>query len=167
MRRRLLKIGTGLLTAVWVQNAGGQTATPDRDLLVENAWTRSSTDIGGSAEIYFTLTNTGGKTIDLIGVRTDLASIEALHKTNAGSTGVSRMSAAPELRVAPGATVMLEPGGWHVMLIDLEKPLVEGDTLLLRLRFYDGDDLTVEVPILAADATGPLDSAPPGTVTSD
>lgn len=167
MRRRLLKIGTGLLTAVWVQNAGGQTATPDRDLLVENAWTRSSTDIGGSAEIYFTLTNTGGKTIDLIDVRTDLASIEALHKTNTGSTGVSRMSAAPELRVAPGATVMLEPGGWHVMLIDLEKPLVEGDTLLLRLRFYDGDDLTVEVPILAADATGPQDSAPPGTVTSD
>ena len=150
-----MKIGTGLLAAVWVQTAGGQTTTPDRDLLVQNALTRSSTDIGGSAEIYFTLTNTSGKTIDLIGVRTDLASTEALHKTNAGSNGVSRMSAVPELRVAPGATVILEPGGWHVTLIDLEKSLVEGDTRSLRLKFYDGGDVTVKVLILARNE-GPM-----------
>ena len=65
------------------------------------------------------------------------------------------MSAAPELRVAPGETLKLEPGGMHVMLIDVETPLVEGDTLPLRLKFYDGDDITVDVPILAADASGP------------
>lgn len=167
MRNGLLKIGTGVLTAVWVQTASGQTATPDRDLLIENAWTRASTDIGGSAEVYFTLTNTGGKMIDLIGVRTDLASIETLHKTVVGSNGTPRMSAAPELRVAPGASVTLEPGGLHVMLIDLEKPLVEGATLSLRLTFYDGDDLTIEVPILGAEATGPQDTATAATVPSD
>lgn len=41
------------------------------------------------------------------------------------------------------------------MLIDVETPLVEGETLPLRLKFYDGDDITVGVPILAADARGP------------
>ena len=167
MRNRLLKIGTGVLTAIWVQTASGQTATPDRDLLVENAWTRASTDMGGSAEVYFTLTNTGEKMIDLIGVRTDLASIETLHKTVVGSNGTRRMSAAPELRVAPGAAVTLEPGGPHVMLIDLEKPLIEGATLSLRLTFYDGDDLTIEVPILGAGATGPQDTATATTAPSD
>lgn len=163
----LLKIGTGVLTAVWVQAANGQTATPDRDLLIENAWTRANADVGGSAEVYFTLTNTGGKTVDLIGVRTDLASIEILHKTFVGSNGAPRMSAVPELRVAPGAAVTLEPGGPHVMLIDLERPLVEGTKLPLRLTFYDGDDLTIEVPILGVDATGPQDTATAAAVPSD
>ena len=167
MWNELLKIGTGVLTAVWVQAASGQTATPDRDLLIENAWTRASTDIGGSAEVYLTLSNTSAKTIDLIGVRTDLASIEILHKTFVGSNGAPRMSAIPELRVEPGASVTLEPGGLHVMLIDLEKPLAEGNTLPLRLTFYDGDDLTIEVPILGADATGPQDTATAAAVPSD
>ena len=163
----LLNIGTGVLTAVWVQAANGQTATPDRDLLIENAWTRANADVGGSAEVYFTLRNTSNRVIDLIGVRTDLASIETLHKMFVGSNGAPRMSAAPELRVAPGDAVILEPGGPHVMLIDLERPLVEGTTLSLLLTFYDGDDLTIEVPILGADATGPQDAATAATAPSD
>ena len=100
-------------------------------------------------------------------MRTDLASIEILHKTFVGSNGAPRMSAIPELRVEPGASVTLEPGGLHVMLIDLEKPLAEGNTLPLRLTFYDGDDLTIEVPILGADATGPQDTATAAAVPSD
>ena len=87
MWNELLKIGTGVLTAVWVQAASGQTATPDRDLLIENAWTRASTDIGGSAEVYLTLSNTCAKMIDLIGVRSDVASIETLHKIGTDTTG--------------------------------------------------------------------------------
>ena len=88
-------------------------------------------------------------------MRADRASIEELHKTEFDTTGTARMSAAPELRVAPGETFKLEPGGMHVMLIDVESPLVEGETLPLRLKFYDGDDIIVDVPILAADARGP------------
>ncbi|WP_172623943.1 copper chaperone PCu(A)C [Octadecabacter sp. SW4] len=88
-------------------------------------------------------------------MRADRASIEVLHKTEFDTTGTARMSAAPELRVAPGETFKLEPGGMHVMLIDVESPLVEGETLPLRLKFYDGDDIIVDVPILAADARGP------------
>ena len=161
-----LKIGTGVLTAVWVQAASGQTATPDRDLLIENAWTRAAGELGGAAEVYFTLRNTSEAMIDLIGVRADIASIETLHRTT-GAGETARMSALPELRVKPGASVMLEPGGLHVMLIDLERPLVEGNTLPLRLTFYDGDDLTIEVPILAAAANGPQDTATAAAAPSD
>ena len=159
MWKRLSKIGTCALTAVWVQIAGAQTATPDRDLLIENAWTRAAGELGGAAEVYFALRNTSEAMIDLIVIRADAASIETLHKTSVGSNGATRMSAIPELRVEPDASATLEPGGLHVMLIDLEKPLVEGSTLSLRLTFYDGEGLTIEVPILAADATGPQDTA--------
>ncbi|WP_235952814.1 copper chaperone PCu(A)C [Alterinioella nitratireducens] len=170
MKTNLTGVVTSVMLAFWAIHANAQSAAADGDLVVENAWTRaasasaSASTGNDSASIFFTLRNTGQKTIDLIGVRTDIASIETLHRTNLGVTGVARMSAVPELRVAPGASVTLEPGGMHVMLIGLEAPLVEGATLPLRLTFYDGDDLTVEVPILAADAVGP---AVPDTASSD
>jgi len=131
-----------------VLHANAQQATADGDLAIERPWARATDADNRSAAIYFTLRNTGQATVDEIGVRTDRASIEVLHKTTVDSGGAARMSAAPELKVAPGEMLKLEPGGMHVMLIDVE-------TLPLRLKFYNRDDITVDVPIFAADASGP------------
>ena len=125
--------------------------------MIEAAWTRATTPDSRTAAVYFTISNTGQTRIDLIGVRTDRASIEVLHKTTPDTQGLARMSAEPDLKIEPGDAVSLEPGGLHVMLIDLETPLIEGEILPLRLKFYDGDDLTVDVPILAPNADGPTE----------
>jgi len=155
MKIGLMWVSAGIMLAFPMVHANAQQATADGDLVIERAWTRATDADNRSAAMYFTLRNIGQKTVDVIGVRTDRASIEVLHKTTVDSGGAARMSAAPELKVAPGETLKLEPGGMHVMLIDVEAPLIEGDTLPLRLKFYDGDDITVDVPILAADASGP------------
>ena len=153
--KRWLVTGAVILHATLLPFAAqSQQATLVGDVTVENAWTRATTPDNRTAAVYFTIRNTGQTQIDLIGVRTDRASIETRHSTVEGAQGTTRMSASPELRVAPGATVVLEPGGLHVMLIDLETPLIEGEILPLRLKFYDGDDLAVDVSILAPDAGG-------------
>jgi hypothetical protein len=43
--------------------------------------------------------------------------------------------------------VSLEPGGYHIMLLDLAEPLEDGDTFELTLRFEQAGemDLTVDV----------------------
>ncbi|MGA1062278.1 MAG: copper chaperone PCu(A)C [Ilumatobacteraceae bacterium] len=51
------------------------------------------------------------------------------------------------LDLPAGETVNLEPGGYHVMLIDLAEPLAEGDTFNVTLDFAEADDLTVEVVV--------------------
>ncbi|NKX75735.1 copper chaperone PCu(A)C [Rhodobacteraceae bacterium R_SAG3] len=155
MKIGLMWVSAGIMLAFPMFSANAQQATTSGDLVIERAWTRTTDADNRSAAIYFTLRNVGQATVDLIGMRADRASIEELHKTEFDTTGTARMSAAPELRVAPGETFKLEPGGMHVMLIDVESPLVEGETLPLRLKFYDGDDIIVDVPILAADARGP------------
>ena len=43
------------------------------------------------------------------------------------------------------------------MLMDLLEPLVEGETLPLTLRFYDGEELSIEAPVLGFGARGPED----------
>jgi copper(I)-binding protein len=61
--------------------------------------------------------------------------------------GMMRMRAVDKLALPAGKAVELAPGGYHVMLMDLAKPLQEGDTVPLRLTFEDkaGKRSTVEV----------------------
>lgn len=146
-----------LNAALWPFAAQSQQEAVIGDVTVQAAWTRATTPENRTAAVYFTISNIGKAQIDLIGVRTDRASIETLHQTTIDLNGIARMSAKPEQRIKPGSTIAFEPGGLHVMLIDVEKPLIEGEILPLRLEFYDGDDLTVDVPILALDADGPAE----------
>jgi len=157
MRGSLAPGALFLHATLWPFAAQSQQATSDNDVLVGAAWTRATTPDIRTAAVYFTIRNTGQTQIDLIGVRTDRASIETLHETETDAQGVFRMSAVPELRIDSGDAIALEPGGLHVMLVDLESPLIEGEILPLRLKFYDGDDLRIDVPILAPYADGPAE----------
>ena len=51
------------------------------------------------------------------------------------------------IEVKPGEPTVLKPGGLHVMLIDLKKPLVAGQTFPLRLRFEKAGEIPVEVTV--------------------
>ena len=51
------------------------------------------------------------------------------------------------LDLPAGQIVSLEPGGYHVMLIDLAEPLVEGESFEVTLDFAEAEDLIVEVVV--------------------
>lgn len=44
-------------------------------------------------------------------------------------------------------TVTLQPGGYHVMLLDLAEPLEVGDEIELTLQFENADDMTMTVEV--------------------
>jgi copper(I)-binding protein len=44
-----------------------------------------------------------------------------------------KMRAVPSLDLPAGKAVDLKPGGYHVMLMDLKKPLTAGDTIPITL----------------------------------
>jgi copper(I)-binding protein len=60
---------------------------------------------------------------------------------------VMRMRQVPAIELPAGKTVALQPGGYHVMLMGLKHPVVEGDTVPLTLSFAnrDGSRETVQV----------------------
>jgi copper(I)-binding protein len=68
--------------------------------------------------------------------------------------GMARMRPAGALVVGPKATVTAEPGGLHLMLVDLKSPLVAGTSVPLVLRFQSAGEITVQLQI------EPQDSAP-------
>ena len=71
--------------------------------------------------------------------------------------GIMRMRALPDgLAIAPGQTVKLAPGGYHIMLIGLTKPLALGDHVPARLKFEKAGEVEVSFIVGSppAEATG-------------
>jgi copper(I)-binding protein len=61
--------------------------------------------------------------------------------------GTMTMQQVAEIALPAGETVTLQPGGLHLMLIDLAEPLEIGDTFDLTLDFAEADDVTVSVEV--------------------
>jgi len=114
-------------------DGSGATTGP---LRVREAWVRS-TNVTRAAAMYLSLENRDSVDVHVIGATSPLATHATLHETT-DRQGMSHMAAVPDLRVARGATVTLQPGGLHLMLNDLSRTLTKGDTVPLDLRLSDG-----------------------------
>jgi copper(I)-binding protein len=114
------------------------------DVTVTDAWARPAA-AGQSSAAYFSLANSGGAD-RLVSVAADGAEA-SLHRSSTVD-GVARMRPlADGLPVGSGASVVLRPGGDHVMLMKLQRPLVAGGTTPLRLTFERSGVRTVTASI--------------------
>jgi copper(I)-binding protein len=127
------------------------------DVAIEGAWSRASIGTSRPGVAYMTLQNTGDAPVVVTGLRTELATMPMIHTSVTDAQGVTRMSHMEEVEIAAGETVTLDPGGLHVMLMDLQRPMVEGESFTLSLILADGDEISIEVPILGIAARGPVD----------
>jgi copper(I)-binding protein len=72
-------------------------------------------------------------------------------------TGIARMRPVDKIALpAHKKAIELKPGGLHIMLMGLKKPLKEGDTLTLTLVFKGKSELkqTITVPVMGVGAMG-------------
>lgn len=144
-------LALALLTAAPPAFAGGE------DVVVEDAWSRASIGTSRPGAAYMTLRNTGDEPVVVTGLSTDLAMMPMIHATATDEQGVSRMTHMEELEIPAGEVVALAPGGLHLMLMDLQRPMVEGESFSLTVDFSDGERISVEVPIRGMAARGPAD----------
>jgi len=107
----------------------GAAACPD--LAVEQAWIREAPP-GAMAAAYGKLVNRGKRALIVDGARSADFGGAGLHRTETDDNGISRMREA-QLELAPGASALLEPGGWHLMLFDPARLLKAGDSVSLTL----------------------------------
>ena len=78
-----------------------------------------------------------------------------LHRT-ANDQGVMTMRGLDDgLPIGAQGHVALQPGGDHLMLMGLSKPLRPGDELQAVLEFAHAGQIAVKIPVLPISATGP------------
>lgn len=73
------------------------------------------------------------------------------------SGGMMTMRPLPNgLEIPAGGRIDFKPGGFHLMLMDLKQPLVEGQTIEGTLVFEKAGAVPVKFPVMAIGAPGPV-----------
>lgn len=119
-------------------------------LKIDHPWCRPSPPAAPTGAGYLTITNTGRTADRLLGGTAAFSDRLEIHEMSMAG-GVMRMRpVAGGLEIAPGATVALKPGGFHIMFIGLKSPLKLGDTAPFTLTFARAGAVkvacTVETP---------------------
>ena len=117
------------------------------EIVIDHAYARSASPAAHSGAVFMVVHNTGPEADRLIGAMSDAARRTGLH-TNIIEDGVAKMVAVPEgFEIAPGAELLLQRGGYHVMLMGLVAPFVQGENITLTLTFEQAGEITLVVPI--------------------
>ena len=123
------------------------------DLTVQQPWTRAAGQ-GATGAGFLSVSNRGAVADRLLSASTPAARAVELH-TMVRDGDVMRMRAVGAVEVPPGQTVALRPGGLHMMLVGLTRPLREGEAVPLTLRFERAGEVRVELSVQAAGAREP------------
>ncbi len=127
------------------------------DLVITQTWARATpggAKIGGA---YMTIENKGSASDRLLGGAADIAGKVEVHEM-ATVDGIMKMRPIERgLTIEPGKTVKLAPGGYHLMLFDLKKPLKQGDKVPVTLQFERAGKVDISLDVQGVGAQAPAD----------
>lgn len=158
---------------------GSATDGPTASVTITKPWARTSTKVAEAAAGYVTLESSSGDTLTGVAVESSIAGSASLHETvpvesdttmagsmdtdttTAGAMGSdTTMAGAPmemtmqpvsEIVLEAGKPLSLQPGGYHIMLEQLVKPLTTGQKFTIQLVFAKAGTKDVEF-IVSDDA---------------
>ncbi|HEX4982137.1 MAG TPA: copper chaperone PCu(A)C [Ilumatobacteraceae bacterium] len=156
MASRVLTLALVALSGLGVGACGGDDdlspESGDRvdgeSVQVSNAWARTSPAGVTDGAAYMTLESAVDDQLDGALVPTDVAAAVELHETVAADDGASMtMQQVSAVELPSGEAVAFEPGGLHMMLVDLAAPLEPGSSFELTLVFASSEPETVTVEV--------------------
>jgi len=130
---------------------------------ISQAWSRATAKGAATGAGYMTITNKGAAP-DKVSCVSDDASAQCEIHSMTMEGGVMKMRPVEGgLEIKPGESIMLKPGGYHVMFRELKHPLEQGATVKATLKFEHAGTVEVDYPILALGAAAP-GASPGGTM---
>jgi periplasmic copper chaperone A len=106
---------------------------------------------------FMAISNNGSEPDRLIGIETGIAARAEVHESRVDANGVGTMAHVDAVEIPPGATVNLEHGGYHIMLMGLTGPLVEGEMHKATLIFERAGRVEIEFMIDPPAGMGEMD----------
>jgi len=106
-----------------------------------------------AAGAFMVIRNTGSKDVKVVKADNPASRLTELH-THLNEAGVMKMRQVPNIEIKAGGEALLQPGGLHIMLIDLKAPMQEGDSVPITLGFDDGSSKQVDAKVMRPLPTG-------------
>lgn len=166
----LLAMGLTAVTACGGSDSASDTTiatTPPTPVItVSGQWARTSPDATDMGAAYLTINSNADDTLVSAMVDSSVAAMAQIHEmvpvengmstasTMAGSPSTTMDSSAMTMKevdhidVKAGTPLELKPGGYHIMLMKLVKPLLTGETFKVTLTFTKTGAVVVDVPVL-------------------
>ena len=95
---------------------------------------------------FMHLVNGSDKAVEIVNVTTDSAERAEIH-AHYHRDGMMRMEQVTSIIVPAHDEFVLAPGGYHLMLINLNGLLREGDLVSIKMISSDGEVITVQLPV--------------------
>ena len=115
----------------------------------DDGWAKATgTEMTG---VFGTITNPGDADLHLIGDDSDLGGSAELHETVPGGSGMMMQEREDGFVIPAGGELVLAPGGNHIMLMELGRPITTGQQITLTLEF---DGAEQDVTVSARDFQG-------------
>ena len=131
-------------------------ASPAADAIrVLDPWARATVPGQKVGGVYMEIVSP--RDARLVGVFSPAAGAAEVHSMTMDG-GTMRMRAVEALDLPAGTPVKLAPGGYHVMLFDLKKPLVAGQTVSLTLVIEETGKRAHKITVKAIVHAGDHDS---------
>ena len=112
------------------------------------------TDLASSAQMHETVETSGdmstGTSEGALSTRATVGLVHETTETTMAGDGMMTMKEVTSVTVPAGGTVTFEPGGYHVMLIELAKPLTIGQTFAVTLTFAKAGTIEVTATVRAS-----------------
>ena len=121
------------------------------EVSVTNAWARETIGAGKTSAGYARIVNTG--TADrLVSVSTPAAGMADVHQS-VEQGGMMRMLPVKVLEIPAKGEMLLKPGGYHIMIMNAQKPFKVGDVMEFTFTFEHAGKITVPVKVAPITAT--------------
>ena len=123
-------------------------AATDAAVTLSHGWARATPSGAKVGAVYARLSNPGVQRVTISGIHTAVARSAQIHETREVD-GMMRMRHVDPLVLAAGANIDLAPGGMHLMLMGLAKPLTPGMRFDVIFDLADGQQLALPVVVAA------------------
>ena len=121
------------------------------DITATDVWVRQPAEGQSASAAYGMITNGGDTDITLVGGAVPFDATVEIHETLMDDEGTMQMQEREDgFVIAAGATFTLEPGGPHIMMLDID-PADFVDEVEVTMIFDDGTELVVVAPIRSLD----------------
>jgi copper(I)-binding protein len=166
MKKTALGLAAIAVSATLLAACGSDDTSSSESVSVSDTWARVTAPTATMGAIYMDLESADGDTLLSASVPSDIAGKTEIHETvdsesgmdegssmNDGSSMDESSSMDPEMmgmrevdsiELPAGEEVKLEPGGYHIMLLDLQQPIEMGDTIEVTLDFQNAGEINVE-----------------------
>lgn len=124
-------------------------AATESNVTFKDGWAKAAEGMSGA---FGTLVNSSDKDITLEKAESPVAGMVELHETVTSGSSSTMREVDGGFVIPKNGSFTLEPGGNHIMFMDMPKALLPGDEVPLTLYFSDGK--TLEVTVLAKDFAG-------------